>query len=321
MIMAMIYLITHPARPLDVYVGQTIDEENRWRAHRQQAERSPLLLYRWWRKRSRETGAAPIMTVVRSGTFSGPAEAKAWMNEQEIAVIARARSNPAVRLLNLTAGGEGMLDPSPDVRARMSASARARGCCWSDETRAKMIALHRGKQVSAATRAKLSASARARPPRSNETKAKTLASFRLTLADPAARARISEAIRKAHTGRVHGVEERAKRSASLKGRVQPPEERAIRKAAAQARGAKIKQCPRGHAYDESNPKHPKGCRRCRQGRRTGPRVLVTQCPRGHAYDEANPKHPKGCRTCLRARSERWRQERLAALKQAKDVRP
>lgn len=297
MIMAMIYLITHPARPLDVYVGQTIDEENRWRAHQNTAKRSPLLLYRWWRKRERETGVAPIMTIAVREEFSEATEAKSWLNAQEIAVIARARSNPAVRVLNLTAGGEGMLDPSPDVRARMSASARARGSNWSEAVREKMAALRRGRTLSAETRAKMSAKATGR-----KHSAATVEKMRARVITNETRAKMSAA----KIGRKQTPDQIEARTKSLRGRVQPPEERAIRKAAAQARGAKVTQCPRGHAYDDANPKHPKGCRLCRQERRTGPRVLVTQCLRGHAYDEANPKHPKGCKICMRAAYERWR---------------
>lgn len=311
MIVASIYCIVHPARPMDAYVGQTIMAPAvRMRAHRNAVGRSSVFLYRWWAKRVQETGVEPSMVVLRQAEFETREKAKAWLDATEVAAIAWARALPNARCLNCTAGGDGCVDPAPETRAKMAASAKARPP-RSVETRAKMSAALRRALANPDVRARMSASKRGRKN------------------SPAHVAKVAAALR----GYVHSEETRERMSAGRqgmrlsethrkaigdahRGRVDPPDVRAKKCAAAKARGAKITHCPKGHEYNDANPKRREGCRACR---RRGPRTPVTQCPRGHAYDETNPKHPKGCQICQRAASDRCRRARRAAARQAQEI--
>lgn len=65
------------------------------------------------------------------------------------------------RLVNDTSGGEGLRNPSPETRARMSASMKGRpssrkGVKVSEETKEKLRQANLGKRASAETRAKIS---------------------------------------------------------------------------------------------------------------------------------------------------------------------
>lgn len=147
MITATIYRITHPAKPGDVYIGQTINPAARMRGHVKQARHSRVgLLYNWWRKRERVTRLAPEMTVLESRAFDDLDVARSWLNEREIAYVSLMRSWSAAgwgRSLNATAGGDGASAPSEITRARMAYAASHR----SAETRAKIAAAHRGRTL------------------------------------------------------------------------------------------------------------------------------------------------------------------------------
>ncbi len=67
----------------------------------------------------------------------------AALNAAEVAWIARKRA-AGCRLTNLTDGGEGLWNPSPEVRRRLSESHRGKKHTLS--TREKMAAAHRGRK-------------------------------------------------------------------------------------------------------------------------------------------------------------------------------
>ena len=176
--LATIYTITHPSKPGDYYIGQTIAPRRRWTAHRKAARAGTLTrLYNWWRARERETGISPQMTIVCSFETDDPREAKAWMDDTERYWIAVARADASVRSLNASAGGDGCLDPTPETRAKRAAahrgrkntpetrvkmSAAAKGRPFSDLARRRAAETNTGKKASSETRARMSAAHRAR---------------------------------------------------------------------------------------------------------------------------------------------------------------
>lgn len=115
---------------------------------------------------------------------------EARAHEYEQILIGAIGRRPFGPLVNLTDGGEGMSDPSPEIRTKLRA--RWRGKKHSPETKAKMSAAARGRKLSPETLAKLSAFARSR---SSEHRAK---------------------IGTANRGRKHSAETRAKMSAARK---------------------------------------------------------------------------------------------------------
>jgi group I intron endonuclease len=90
----------------------------------------------------------------------------------------------------------------------------------SNETRAKLSSLMKGKIISPETRAKMSASAKGKI-RSPETQAKMSASMKGKIISPEQRAKMSASMKgnSNHKGKTHTLETRAKISASLKGKI------------------------------------------------------------------------------------------------------
>jgi NUMOD3 motif len=115
-------------------------------------------------------------------------------------------------LANLTPGGDGVVDPTPETRKRMGASNLGR--TLSLEHRKKVAASHLGKRRSPEAIARMSAAQRGR-----------------TLS-PEHRA----SLRKAHLGKTSSPEHRAKIAAAHRGKPKRPE--AIEKTAAGLRGRK-----------------------------------------------------------------------------------
>lgn len=207
-----VYSLCEPGTGEVRYVGYSKDVRRRFRSHCKQAGDDHKS--RWVQKLRRE-GLLPHLVIkcfVQDST-----EAK----RVEIALIAAYRSR-AFPLTNGTAGGDGLSNPSAAVREKLSkvarkrsAAARARfthrGHPHSKETREKLRIA--ATNPSRATRDRMSASAKARPPASAETRAK---------------------IGAAHKGRPHpphSAETRAKIGAASKGRIQSPETIAKRAAA------------------------------------------------------------------------------------------
>lgn len=212
MITATIYTITHPAKPGDVYIGQTLNPAKRWDGHARKARDTRNRLYNWWRARVRETGIEPAMAVLVTFETSDRGEAFAWMNDEERQRIAAARADVGCRCMNSTAGGDRQGDPTPDTRARMSAAKR--GTRPSLLARERMAAAQRGRKHSPETRAKISASQVGK------------------IISPEAAAKVSAA----NKGRKASPEARAKMSAAHRGKQQTPE--LIEKRAATHRGKK-----------------------------------------------------------------------------------
>lgn len=135
-------------------------------------------------------------------------------------------------LLNLTDGGEGLSNPSDEVREKIAAA-----------TKAALTGRKRPPEVGAKVSAALTGIKRG--PRSDEAKAKTSESLRKIWADPALSQGLRSAgmrgkkhspetierIRAAAKGRVISESQRQMVSARHKGRVQPPEEVERRRAA------------------------------------------------------------------------------------------
>jgi hypothetical protein len=92
-------------------------------------------------------------------------------------------------LVNMTPGGDGLSNPSPEIRAKMSAASRGRKA--SPETRAKMSEAHRN--ISDETRARISAGGKGRI-HSPETRAKIIAANKGKVKSPETLDRIKSAL-------------------------------------------------------------------------------------------------------------------------------
>ena len=139
-------------------------------------------------------------------------------------------------LVNLTDGGEGTCGMVHSAQARAKITAAGLGRRHTEASLAKMSMVQKGRKQTQEQLAKLSAVRKGRVT-SDETRKKLSAARagKPRILSDAARERIGAAhrgppsekviaaIRKANTGREHSAEERAKRSAALKGRVKTPE--------------------------------------------------------------------------------------------------
>ena len=202
-----LYRITHRESGKD-YVGVSVCVKNRWKSHRSHARRGVV---------------TPFYAALRK---YGP-EAFDWV------VIARARNYVAACALermarhlglgsyNLTMGGEGAFDPSPETRARMRAAQRTR--VLSPEAKTRMLegarAANTGRKASEETRAKLRAAQANR------------------VLSPEAEARMLRGARKGFTGHTHTEAARAKIRDTHAGRKRSPETIARMQAAARLRWA------------------------------------------------------------------------------------
>ena len=123
------------------YIGQTVNREKRLRGHkRSEVNGSKTRLSRWLRKHHWN------MIILERDPLD--------LNEAEMCWIHDMREQGA-RLINLTDGGGGMLNPSSETRAKMSAWQR--GKPRSAETRTKISAALSGKPLSPEHRAKINA--------------------------------------------------------------------------------------------------------------------------------------------------------------------
>jgi hypothetical protein len=185
---------------------------------------SPLVVYvgkgggrrdKWWGRRNSD-----ITYLVRSGQASKPVRISGGLTSEEAAAeemrliqfYGRADLGTGP-LLNMS-DGPGILNPSPQARARRSAWMMGRSL--SPETIEKMAASHRGMTRSPEARARMSAAPRVRPrkPMSDEHRAKLAAAGRGRKHSPEAKAKMSAA----KLGRVASAETRAKISAAKRGK-------------------------------------------------------------------------------------------------------
>ncbi len=191
--------------PEDTF-GKTVDASGRLSKHISESRTGTYHRATWIRSLVRD-GLKPVMEIFDEVTGDGCAE--------EIAAIGIARSL-GCRLVNGTAGGEGMLGIVRSAETRAKIGAASLGAKHTDEARAKMSAARKGVPKSAEWRASIGAAhvgmkrseeARARmsaaqkgkkmPPRSAEASEKSAASSRGKKRSPEACARIAEGIRKA----------------------------------------------------------------------------------------------------------------------------
>ena len=118
----------------DRYAGISVDTKTRWKAHRRQAfekhKQSPL--YNAMRKYGIGNFEFSVIEVFQSQELAFQAEIKI-ISEQHFKY-------------NQTAGGEGMLNPSAELRAKLSAARK--GKSKSPEHAAKVGLAHRGKKLS-----------------------------------------------------------------------------------------------------------------------------------------------------------------------------
>jgi hypothetical protein len=141
----------------------------------------------------------------------------------EIALIYAIGRHPHGPLLNVTAGGDGGLDPCPEVRAKIGVAHKGKVC--SAETRAKMSSALKGRTLSGETRAKIGAAQKGRTlgrTHSDESRAKIGAALKGRTLSGETRAKIGAA----QKGKTLSAEHRAKMSAAVKGRTHSDESRA-----------------------------------------------------------------------------------------------
>lgn len=170
------------------YVGVSVDPKKRWRRHN------------WEAKRGCPTHFARALCAYGKEAFEWsllseyPSEEAA--KRAEVDVIAAGHG-----YYNLTPGGDGNSNPSPEVRARMSAGQKARGP-RSEETKRRMSEAQKGHVVSDEARRNMSLAqkGKAKAPVSEETRAKLSAALK---------------------GKKHSAESIAKRAAKIRGRKCP----------------------------------------------------------------------------------------------------
>lgn len=202
----MIYALVHP-HTLEVrYIGKTkTSGAQRMASHAYQASVGrKTALYDWWRKLLAAGDGAPCLARLGDGDSA-----------EEIRWIAEVKARGA-RLLNLTDGGDGVTNPTPEVRAVMSAKASARvvSSATREKLRQQMLGNKRGSKATRLfgkdnpakrpeVRAKISASRMGQKPSAEslakthtpETHAKIAAALRGRKLSPEHRAKIAESLR------------------------------------------------------------------------------------------------------------------------------
>lgn len=122
-----IYGLRDPSTGKVRYVGKSDNPDFRFYLHRWDAEHRPSRRLHSWIRSLKKKGIEPELFVIEECSIVE------W-EERERFWIAHYRAQ-GVDLVNHTAGGEGLCDPSPEVRAKMSA--RQRGKKRSPEEVAK----------------------------------------------------------------------------------------------------------------------------------------------------------------------------------------
>lgn len=141
--MTIIYALCEPGTRTVRYLGKTVNLEARFGAHLKTSVKQKNHLGNWLR--SLGGGVPNLIKLCEVPDEEGSTE--------EIRYIKNARML-GFRLVNATDGGEGMPNPSPETRAKLSAARR--GLVRSPETCAKLSAAHKGKAKSEEHRLKLS---------------------------------------------------------------------------------------------------------------------------------------------------------------------
>lgn len=178
------------------YVGRTVNLGRRLKAHQQTCRDGEHTARACWMRSVYADGGDVLMEVVETTTPAGCVAA-------EVAWIARLRLLGA-KLMNLTDGGEGLLNPSPETRRRIGAAKRGHkfwvGKHHTEASKAKMAAYRTGrpnpsiKEVTSRpeVRAKIAATLRAKTLTPEELQRKRAsASACLHTQDARARMRVS----------------------------------------------------------------------------------------------------------------------------------
>lgn len=136
--MALVYGLNRKSDPTIRYIGMTTKPmDERFGSHNRAARNGAKRpVYDWWRKHNDIS-----YVILHDGLTTSEAF---YFEKKEIA----AREN----LLNLTEGGDGMTNPTAEVRAKLSKAHK--GHRWSDETKARVNANR--KPISDETKRKMS---------------------------------------------------------------------------------------------------------------------------------------------------------------------
>lgn len=137
-----VYALSDPRTGAVRYIGWAFDVHRRYAAHIRdggEGKRGHQTHKANWIRELRRLGLRPILTIVQDTI---PADQYA---DAEIRWIAHYRAAGA-DLTNSTEGGDGICFPSPETRAKMSASARAKPPISAD-TRAKLSKANRGRKL------------------------------------------------------------------------------------------------------------------------------------------------------------------------------
>lgn len=190
------------------YIGQTRNFAARQRTHKSGSD------CRYWSSAIKKHGADNIRWRI-----IGYAVNQAALDEAEIFAIAHYRTM-SPNGYNLKAGGGGGGSPSLETRARMSA--RAKEFLAIPENRERMITSLRGRKLTEAHKAAISAGGKRRAAPSAETRKKLSAWQKGRKLSP----EHIEKMRSVHIGRKQSPQEIAKRAAKNKGQKRTAEQRA-----------------------------------------------------------------------------------------------
>jgi hypothetical protein len=187
---AFIYGLLDPLTGRLRYVGKSTDPAKRLRKHLREARLNPRCHRECWLKGLQDRGLRPTLIILET------CSSDCWQEAERhwIALWTQAGAD----LVNRTAGGDGLENPTAEVRAKIGIgvgnahrgkpkspehreklAARCRANGVSPQCRAAAIAASTGRRASAETRAKMSAARTGRAV-SEETRAKLAASWKDT---------------------------------------------------------------------------------------------------------------------------------------------
>lgn len=148
-----IYVLCEPDTGEIRYIGKTINFlTRRFGKHLSDARRGIKSHLCCWLRSVLRTGHLPIVSIIGEVEGNG--------NKEEIAWIAYGHAE-GWQLVNSTAGGDGILNPSKETRQKLSESHKGKpnGCLGSHrskESRLKMSLVKKGKRLSEETRRRMS---------------------------------------------------------------------------------------------------------------------------------------------------------------------